>query len=165
MKFLVLIMAMLAGGLQLGEGEDTASHHTGPGQACITADRIVKPIRNWQVLASQIQYQGKTPYMEVSVHNPLNVKTPTSIDAKFILSVDPSNPADPQKYSLVMAVYYNGKSRVTFKRIYEVQDVTIKKKQEKFPIQTQCFAREVIEIIDFTPEEVTIPSSPDGGSK
>lgn len=166
MKFLVLVMAILAGGLQLGDDEDTASHHTGPGQGCITAERIVRPIRSWQVLSTEIHYQGKTPYMEVSVHNPLNAKTPKSIDARFILSVDPGNPADPQKYNLVEAVYYNAKSRVIFKRVYEVQNVTVKKKQEKFPIQTQCFAREVIEVMDFTPDEITIPQSKsDGGVK
>lgn len=165
MKIIVLILAIVAGGFQFGDEEETAQANNNP-QNCITAERIIRPIRTWKVLKTEIRYEGKSPYMEVTVHNPLNRKTPTSIDARFILSIDPGNPSDPAKYNLMVATYYNEKANVTFKRIYSVHDVTVKKKTQKFPMQTPCFAREVVQVIEFTPEEIKVPeSSPDGGTK
>jgi len=166
MKIFMFILAILAGGFQFGDDEEVARPVGPNGQFCITAERIIKPIRSWKVLKTEIRYQGKSPFMEVTAHNPLNKKTPTSVDARFILSIDPGNPTDPQRFNLVMATYYNDKANVVFRRIYQVHEVTVKNKQQKFPVQTPCFAREIVQIIEITPEEIKVPdSSPDGGTK
>lgn len=162
MNIIALILAILAGGIQIGEDEQHEHHRP---QVCVTADKITRPTRGWKMLANEIKYDNKTPYMEITVHNPLNTKNPTAVDARFVLSIDPANPSDPQKYSLVAAYYYNNKINVTFHRIFEFKEVA-GKKNEKFPIQTQCFSREVIQILDFTPEEINVPNtSQDGGTK
>lgn len=163
MKIIVLALTLLTGGFQLGGEEEAAYEVNTGGQICITGERIIKPVRSWKVLKTEIRYEGKTPFMEISFHNPLNKKTPVSIDAKFVLRVDPSM---AKVDSLVAATYFNPKTNVTFKRIYSVHDVTVKSKVQKFPMQTPCFAREVVQIIEFTPDEVKVPeSSSDGGTK
>lgn len=152
MNIVVLILAILAGSFQFGE--ETARTHAPNAGMCITADKIIRPVRGWKVVKTAFQRQGKEVFMEVIVHNPMNAKTPESIDAKFVFAADPSAPNDPQKYNLVKAFYYNKDTNVLFKRIYTPETVN---KTEKLSMQTPCFAREVLQVINFAPEEVKVP--------
>lgn len=158
MNVIVFILALIVGGIPISE--DQIAHEThGDGQMCITAQRIIKATMSWIILKTEVKYHGKEPFLEISVHNPINKTVPQSIDAKFILAIDPTAPSDPQKYNLVEAFYFNPKANVTFKRIYSMQDVMVKNKLKKFPIQTPCFARQVMPIIQFE------PNVPGGGTK
>jgi len=152
-----IVLAIFVGGLQLGETQDedaTAYEAISGGYACITVDKVIKPSSTWPVLKTEVKYEKKTPFLEITVHNPLNKKTPQSVDARFVLTVDASSPAATQKYNLITAVYYNNKANVTFKRIYSVHEVVVRKKIKRFPMQTPCFAREVMPVIRLGPTEV-----------
>jgi len=164
MNIIAFILAALVSNVQPVDESFNTIHGINDEHMCITAERIVKPSRNWKVIKQEIKYQDKVPFMEVSAHNPLNKKTPDSVDVKFVLAIDPVTPSDVQKYNLVMAVYYNEKSTVTFRRIYSLQEVTVKNKVKKFPMQTPCFAREIMRIIQLEPEIIKI-QVPDGGVK
>ena len=145
-----VMMALM--GLQLIEDPATNLINN-TGQACITSERISKPSLSWKVLKTEIEYDGKNSFLEISVHNPLNKKIPNSVDARFILSVDLAHPMDAQKYNLITATYYNIGLNVTFKRIYIVNKAKLGKRIKKVLIQTPCFSREVLPIINFEPEK------------
>src|SRR5271154_6693688 len=112
MNILILILATLFS-TSAGTPLEKASHggSADDGLACITASKITKSILSWKILKTEMTFNEDKPFLEISVHNPLNRKTPESIDAKFVLSVDPKN---AQNYNLELAVYYNGKTNVTF---------------------------------------------------
>lgn len=155
MNIVMFVLAALIGGLQVN---DPASHRpANVPDGCITADRIIKPIRGWNMVKKEIKIDDKLAYLEISMHNPLNKKTPESVDARFVLSIDPVDPSDATKYSLSTAFYYNTKTNVAFKRIYSVENVTVKDKVEKRPMLTPCFARQVIPIIRFDSLEIKVP--------
>lgn len=140
MNLMILILAAIVG-FPAMPGEEAPNEKT-----CIMAERIIKPTASWKVLKANIGHKDNVSFLEISAHNPLNKDTPASVDVKFLFIADSDKPK-PDNYNLVMAVFYNEKAKVSFRRIYSVHDVVVKNKVKKITTQTPCFEKDVMPIM------------------
>lgn len=128
-----------------------------PVEQCISSDRIIKPTDGWLVIKNEINYKNNKPFIEIVLHNPLNVKNSKSIDARFVISLDSKLPFDTKKYKLSLAIFYNEDSIVTFKPIYLKNPLKIKSTEKNDNVRTECFSRNVVLIKQNTSTNILKP--------
>lgn len=117
---------------------------------CIDEDHIFKPVGNWDVLNKNMKMQNNKLFIEATFHNPMS-KDDKSVDARFIILTDINAPNDVSKYRLMSAIYYNKTSNVIFKRISIIQDVMKNKKMQHMLMETECFSRTIVPIMQLEP--------------
>ncbi len=143
MNLLILLLSfMLSGGATITKNKVVDDTY-----GCITAEKIAWPLEFWAVRSTELKNIDGTLFLEISVHNPLN-KTSTTVDAKFLLAIDPAAPMDPNRYTLVGAVYYNTKTQVVFERVLVPKAVIAGNLIKQFLIQTPCFSRIVTPVMN-----------------
>lgn len=146
MKFFSVVFALLFGGLQIGQELDSDNN-----QECITAKMVTRVAAEWKITKTELKVKAKQKFLELTTHNPLNKKDLDTVDAQFLFRIDSTLPYDTTKYTLVAATYYYSNFIIVFKRTTASHEVIFKNKTQRFLMQTLCFTRKIIPIIELEP--------------
>lgn len=146
MKSLLLAFALL---LTIPAADDgivltSAAENT----QCISADKIVRSILEWRILATTFVKKNKVLFLEITAHNPLNKQSKDAVDATFTFNVNTSSGISSSNYDLVKAVFNNKQSRVIFEKTFKTEKVKNGRRIIEIQIPTMCFQRKVVSITE-----------------